>query len=364
MGLMRLYESHPNPIDVAWQASCYHWLLNGACKWALPNRRTYAADAVDSFPALAVELLSLPPNAQTASHAAVSCESRESCRYFSYRNCPDRPGRRGVEGSLNEDVRIQKRGQPIHAKVLEPIYVFDKQVIPAGSEVTGKIMDIASIPKEKRALAAMNADFSPVRTVRIEFDGLLLPSGQHMAIKTDVFPGSAGVLQFIPADQKKKTATEEEKKIVSRKIDELRQQVKGDWHTATEQLHSPNKFHRIERYAVGRLPYHPQYLDTGTAFDAELLEPLNFGSEPMNTSALSSIGLQAPSVSLVHAILLTPLNSATNKRGDPVAAEITQPLVVGGRLLLPEGSRLGRVHSASSSRTTSKSQRATSDRFS
>ncbi len=235
------------------------------------------------------------------------------------------PAGAALKVALNEDVRIQKRGQPIHAQVLEPIYVFDKQVIPAGSEVTGKIMYIASIPKEKRALAAMNADFSPVRTVRIEFDELLLPSGQHMAIKTDVFPGSAGVLQFIPADQKKETATEKEKEIVSRKIDELRQQVKGDWHTATEQLRSPNKFHRIERYAVGRLPYHPQYLDTGTAFDAELLKPLDFGSEPANASRVSSIGLQPPSGSLVHAVLLAPLSSATNKRGDPIIAEITQP---------------------------------------
>jgi hypothetical protein len=250
------------------------------------------------------------------------------------------PAGAALKVALTEDVRIQKRGQPIHARVLEPIYVFDKQVIPAGSEVTGKIMDIASIPKEKRAFAAMNADFSPARAVRIEFDELLLPSGQHMAIKTNVVPGSAGVLQFIPADEKKKNATEKEKEIVSRKIDELRQQVKSGWHTATDQLHSPNKFHRVERYAVGRLPYHPQYLDTGTTFDAEMVKPLDFGSEPVNAGTVSSIGLQPPSGSLVHAVLLTALSSATNKRGDPVAAEITRPLVVGGRLLLPEGSRL------------------------
>lgn len=250
------------------------------------------------------------------------------------------PAGTALKVALDEEIRIQKPGQKVHGRVLEPIYVFDKQVIPANSEVLGKIVDIQGIPKEERTLAAMNGDFSPAHPVRIEFDELVLPAGQHIALKTNVFPGSAGVLQFVPADEKSKTETQKGKEIASRKLAEARLQIKQDWHTGMQQLHSPDKVHRLERFAVAKLPYHPQYLGQGTGFDAELREPLDFGSEPLTASLLSSIGSQPPSGSLVHAVLLTPLSSAKSKRGDPVTAEITQPLVVAGQLLLPQGSHL------------------------
>ena len=37
---------------------------------------------------------------------------------------------------LDKEVRIRKAGQPIHGKIAEPVYAFDKLVVPAGSEVT------------------------------------------------------------------------------------------------------------------------------------------------------------------------------------------------------------------------------------
>jgi hypothetical protein len=43
---------------------------------------------------------------------------------------------------------------------------------------------------------------------------------------------------------------------------------------------------------------------------------------------------------VVHAVLVRQLGSAQSKKGDPVEAVITQPLVVGDQLFLPEGSRL------------------------
>jgi hypothetical protein len=41
---------------------------------------------------------------------------------------------------------------------------------------------------------------------------------------------------------------------------------------------------------------------------------------------------------VVHARLLTPLNSSTSKKGEPVEALITEPLVASNHLILPEGS--------------------------
>jgi hypothetical protein len=98
--------------------------------------------------------------------------------------------------------------------------------------------------------------------------------------------------------------------------------------------------HRVERFAVARLPYHPQFMDPGTSFNADLRRPLDFGAEPLTPAVLEHIGTPPPSGSVVHAVLVTPLGSAQNKKGDPVEAVITQPLVVSDHLFLPEGSRL------------------------
>ena len=85
---------------------------------------------------------------------------------------------------------------------------------------------------------------------------------------------------------------------------------------------------------------HPQYLDAGTVYSAELSRPLDFGSESVSAASLSSIGNQPPPGSLVHAMLLTPLDSKHTQKGSDVDAALSQPLFDKGRLILPAGTRL------------------------
>ena len=98
--------------------------------------------------------------------------------------------------------------------------------------------------------------------------------------------------------------------------------------------------HRLERYAISQLPARPQYLDAGTVYFAELQEPLYFGAEPFTPQMAASIGISIPKGSLIHAFLITPLNSATTKKGAKVEAVLSQPLFNGHRLILPAGSRI------------------------
>jgi hypothetical protein len=243
--------------------------------------------------------------------------------------------------SLDQEVRIQKVGQPVRGKVVEPVYSFDKIVVPAGSEVTGKITSIDGVPTLKRTIDAMNANFSPYRQVHVEFDELVLADGRHFPLHTVVSPSSQGVLQFIPANAKENTgAAAEAKNAASRKISEVRQEARKQWDDAMQQLHEPGKMHRLKRLGLAQLPYHPQYMDAGTSFNADLQTPLDFGTEPLGPEKLSAIGNPPPSGSVVHALLVTPLNSATAKKGEPVEAVISQPLVVSNQLILPQGSHI------------------------
>lgn len=73
---------------------------------------------------------------------------------------------------------------------------------------------------------------------------------------------------------------------------------------------------------------------------AELEEPLDFGTETLTPQMASSLAGPLPDGSVVHARLITPLSSATTKKGQEVEAVLTRPLLDGVRLVLPQGSRL------------------------
>jgi hypothetical protein len=242
---------------------------------------------------------------------------------------------------LDREVRIRGVGQSVEGKIAEPVYAFDKLVVPAGSEVRGTVAEIEGVSKTKRTIAALNANFSPSREVRIHFDELVLADGRHVPLQTVVSPGSNGVLQFVPANHKEKAGKKDEaKNPVSREVSEARQEIKSEWDAVKRQIDELRKIHRLERVAVAQLPYHPQYMNAGTGFNAELQRPLDFGTESLNLESLSTIGTPPPSGSAVHALLVTPLTSASTRRGDPVEAVISQPLFASDHLFLPQGSRI------------------------
>jgi hypothetical protein len=242
---------------------------------------------------------------------------------------------------VDEEVRVRKVGEPICGKTAEPIYAFDKLLVPAGSQVLGKIVQIDPLSKKVRTMAAMNADFSPNKKVTVEFNELVLPDGQRLPIHTAVTPGSGGVLQFVPAsDTQGQGKLAQGRKAAKGKLAQTRQDIHRQLQTVKDQIHSPNKMHRLKRLALAQSPYHPQYLDAGTSFNADVQEPISFGSEQLKPESLTNIGTQPPTGSVVHAWLSTPLNSGTTRKGDPVEAVISQPLVVSDHLFLPQGSRI------------------------
>jgi hypothetical protein len=235
--------------------------------------------------------------------------------------------------ALDKEVRVRKVGEPITGRVMQPVYVFDHLVIPVGTTAIGRISAIAPIPGGTRALSALNADFTPSRKLSVTFDELILPDGRHVDLHATIVPGSGQVIRLVSADEHKKNVV---KDAAAQKMDQARVQ----WNNAMKQVQAPGKMHLVTRYAVARLPVHPQYIDAGTLYTAELSQPLDFGNESVSADALSAIGTSPPPGSLVHAILLTPLNSATTLKSADVEAELTQPLIDQQRLILPSGARL------------------------
>jgi hypothetical protein len=239
--------------------------------------------------------------------------------------------------ALENEITVKKVGQPVQGRVVEPVYAFDHLVIPIGSEVFGKIAEIEGVNKEKRLEALMNADFTPARSVRVEFDELVLPDGKHIPLETVVTPGTAEVVHLTTAKPKE----QEKKNVVSKDLEMARSEINKEWEAGMSQVKTPGQMHRLERFLIIQLPVHPQYVAAGTRFNAELQAPLDFGTKPFSVEAMPLLGTPPPPGDIVHALLVTPLSSATAKQGMTVEAVLSQPLFSPeNKLILPEGTRL------------------------
>jgi type IV secretory pathway VirB10-like protein len=259
-----------------------------------------------------------------------------------------------LQVALDQEIRVKRVGQPIHARIIEPVYAFDHVVVPVGSEVIGEVTKIEKVSEGKRTLATLNADFTPARRVEVGFDELVLADGRHFPLHTTVAPGSGQVIELVTS------ANEKEKKnrvkdMASEKTNQAKQQAHEEWDNAMKQLKTPGRIRRLERYGEAQLPVHRQYIPAGTVYFAELEDPLDFGSEVMTVPMASSIDTALPDGSVVHARLVTPLSSATSHKGQDVEAVLSQPLMDGDRLILPQGSRLkGTVKQAQPARRMKK----------
>jgi hypothetical protein len=243
-----------------------------------------------------------------------------------------------VKVALDSEVRIRNVGQAIHGLTTEPVYAFDKLLIPVGTKVNGKVSAIDPVPKKVRTLQATDGNFSPKRNVHVQFDELVMGNGRHVALQTVASPAPDGVLRFVSANEKAEKKKNKVEDAAGKQASAARQEIHRQWSELQKQIHQPGKMHKLKRILLAQLPVHPQYIDVGTAFNADLQQPLDFGMEAVKPEALTNVGAPPPTGSVVHARMLTPLSSATAKKGDPVEALITEPLVVSDHLILPEGS--------------------------
>src|SRR3954452_1955081 len=83
-------------------------------------------------------------------------------------------------------IRMKGVGQQITGRVVQPLFVFDKEVIPVGSEMVAQVTRLNPVNRQRRFKAVLNGDFTPLRTPEIQFDLLKLPDGKTMPIKTGI----------------------------------------------------------------------------------------------------------------------------------------------------------------------------------
>ena len=255
---------------------------------------------------------------------------------------------------IDQRTRLSRVGEPVEGHIVETVYAFDEPVIPAGSVVSGRVSRIERVSLARRISSYANGNFSPFRRYTVTFDRVTLPDGRELAIHTTVAPGSAEVVHLVSKDlvrkdDKTKDAKEgEHKSLAGRAADSAKHEVKDRLHEANSAAHqaadeirTPGRMERLKQFLAGQVPYRRQFVTVGTRFSASLDQPLYFGAALRTQQQMAAIGSRPPADVLLHARLMLEVSSATATRGNPVIAELTEPIYSDDhRLVLPAQSRL------------------------
>ena len=252
------------------------------------------------------------------------------------------PKGRPLRVALAHDTTVKHVGQVVTGTLTEPVYAYDRIVLPAGTQVEGRITKLDNPAKLDRARSLSGGDFSPHHIVELRFESVIhdgVPVPIQTIAKNETVHPTRQVAKDAAADDPNPgvvaRAKQEAKDAASNAIASAKHEVSG----AIAQVKDPGRTKRLKEWAINKLPYHTQVLREGTVYDAELEAPVSFGSAPVRPPAPEGT-LPAPA-SILHAQLATALDSASTTKGAPLEAVVSEPVFAeDGRLILPEGSKL------------------------
>ena len=231
---------------------------------------------------------------------------------------------RPLRVALDSRVRVQREGQSVAATLVEPVYAFDRIVVPQGTKVIGLIERLERPTAGARLGRALQFDFSPARPTVLRFERLVMSDGQELAITTRVGPGTVDMVRQSANEPGHNGMTSGARRRVTEAIAKVKKR---------------GRMRRLKDAFLASLPFHRQYLREGTVYDAELLAPLSFGT--VTPTPRAPEGENPPLDSILTARLVTPVDSARTPRNSPIEAVLTQPLFSADKqLIFPEGTLL------------------------
>src|ERR1700722_8910496 len=80
-----------------------------------------------------------------------------------------------VRAALDKGVRLKAVGQPVTAKLLEPVYAGEDLALPAGSTIKGHVSSITTVPMRRRPGRLLAGAFPPPKPAHVSSNHLVLP---------------------------------------------------------------------------------------------------------------------------------------------------------------------------------------------
>ena len=232
-----------------------------------------------------------------------------------------------------------RTGAPVEGLLTEPVYVYDRLVLPKGAPVHGSVSGVVPAERKLRTQALLNGDVTPLHDPVVNFSSVQV-GGREIALDSEALMRNTQRVSFAPGG-KRPSLLEQGKKLVRDRIQSTRDAIFG-----------PGKQDRLLKLLYGQMPYHPQRIWAGAQFVADLKAPAEIALPVQPLPAVALAGATMDNV-MVTARLVDELSSDVAKKGDPVVALVTQPVFnARHELVIGEGTRLeGMVLQAQPSRS-------------
>jgi hypothetical protein len=235
-----------------------------------------------------------------------------------------------------------KSGEPLEGRLLYGIYVDNRLLLPAGTIVRGRVVQLDS-DRSRRIHSRLRGDFTPFHIPVVRFDQMVLPDGNRLAIATGAAKDGAQILSLSPPPGKKRRS------FIGQQIEDEKQRVKS----AVALFTAPGRGDRLVQFIYGQMPYHPERIETGTAWTVVLARPLDLTVRlPENAGAPAFEGQTAKAAGSpaelqnreewrLRAYLQRTISSTNGKPGDTFQAVVAEPVFSPQHdLVVPEGSVL------------------------
>ncbi len=235
-----------------------------------------------------------------------------------------------------------RRGDAVSAKLVEPVWAFDRIVLPAGSTIQGQVTRLDPVSNMVRATSVIRGDFTPLKRAQVSFNKLVLANGHELDAGTIPALGLASI--YVPPKPNQKPKQNQSNvntktgKLGSLGKQQVQAQINARSYGFLNFVRGPNKREWLEDFLWTKLPYHPQWYRSGTRFDSILSGPLDFGIVRIPEASLKDVGGQPAADQPAMIQLRNAITSSDARIGDPINGVLSQPVFsTGHQLVLPEG---------------------------
>jgi hypothetical protein len=225
-------------------------------------------------------------------------------------------------------------GQVLRAELLYPVYNGTIEVLPPGTVCVGTVVGLEADVR-RRWRARLSADLTPFHRAEVRFEALLLPDGTRVPFASAVTSAQAQLYRLV-APAPKLGLVARGKKMID--------------HAGRIQfapIIGPNKFDKLVQYMWWQLPYHPERMETTTAWTVELAQPLmlpEVAIAPKRSPALRPLPVDPqarPEHWMIQASLIESLDSQTARLGQTIHARVTVPVRnADDSIAIPQGALL------------------------
>lgn len=157
--------------------------------------------------------------------------------------------------------------QRIRARLIEPIYAFDRIVVPSGVEVLGEVTELKPVARMARAQAMMNGDFTPLHTALNRFHSLVLPDGRVLPLDCEASAGLPSIYsppRPKPArPSKPATSGKVRRQAQDRGKDWIRDQASARAKGVADAVRQPNKREWLTDFLISKAPLASSMVSSG-----------------------------------------------------------------------------------------------------